>query len=200
MDAIDLTLLLDQGLAVSMGLALATTCGLRAFLPLLVISILGALGKVELGAGFAWMASPAAIACFSTAVIAEIVADKVPAVDHALDVAGMVVKPTAAAVAAASMVTGFDPMLALVLGLITGGVAAETVHIAKAKARVLSSAFTGTIANPVLSTAEDVLAIAGVTLSVLVPVLGLLLFATLASLILWRFYRRRSRRSQPLSA
>ena len=190
MDAIDLSLLLDQGLAVSMGLALATTCGLRAFLPLFVISVLGAMGKVELGEAFTWMASPAAIACFASAVIAEILADKVPAVDHALDAVGVVVKPTAAAVATASMVTHFDPMLALVLGLITGGIAAETVHVAKAKARVLSSAFTGTLANPVLSTAEDVVAVAGVTLSVFVPILGLTLLAALAALVFWRYRRR----------
>jgi len=191
MEFFDWSLLADQGVALSMGLALATTCGIRAFLPLLVISILAAVGQVELGEGFAWMASPAAILCFSTAVVAEVLADKIPAVDHALDAAGVFVKPVAAAVATASMVVGFDPLLGMTLGLITGGVAAEGVHLAKAKVRVLSSAFTGTTANPIISVGEDVAAVAGVTLSVLVPVVGLTVMLLLAAWVLWRRRRRR---------
>lgn len=196
----DPAMLIDQGLAVSMGLALATTCGLRAFLPLLVISALSALGKIELAEGFRWMASPAALVCFSTAVIAETAADKFPAVDHALDAAGVLVKPTAAAVAAASMVHGFDPMLALVLGLMTGGVAAEAVHVAKAKVRLMSSALTGTVANPILSTGEDVAALVGVVLSVVVPIVGLAVMLTLTAWILMKWQKRRTQSMAALAA
>ena len=189
----DPTLLLDQGLAIGMGLALATTCGLRAFLPLLAISVLSAVGKIELAEGFMWMASPAALVCFGTAVIAETAADKIPAVDHALDAAGVLVKPTAAALATASMIHGFDPMLALVLGIMTGGVAAEAVHVAKAKVRVRSSALTGTVANPILSTAEDAAAVVGIVLSILVPILGLAVMLMLTAWILTRWQKRRMR-------
>ena len=187
-----MSLLVDQGLALSMGLALAATCGLRAFLPLLAISVLGALGKLELGEGFLWMTSPAAILCFSTAVVAEVAADKIPMVDHALDGAGVFIKPLAAAVATASMVVGFDPLLGLVLGLVSGGVAAEGVHLAKAKLRGLSSAFTATAGNPVLSVGEDIAALTGVVLSVLVPVLGLAVLLSLSAWILLRWRRRRA--------
>ena len=196
----DPTLLLDQGLAIGMGLALATTCGLRAFLPLLAISVLSAVGKIELAEGFAWMASPAALVCFGTAVIAETAADKIPAVDHALDAAGVLVKPTAAALITASMVHGFDPMLALVLGVMTGGVAAEAVHVAKAKARVMSSALTGTVANPILSTAEDVAAVVGVVLSILAPILGLVVMLMLTAWILTRWQKRRTSRAMAVAA
>lgn len=188
----DPTLLIDQGLAIGMGLALATTCGLRAFLPLLAISVLSALGKLELSEGFMWMSSPAALVCFGTAVIAETAADKIPAVDHVLDAAGVFIKPTAAALVTASMVHSFDPMLALVLGLMTGGVAAEAVHVAKAKARLMSSALTGTVANPILSSAEDVVAIFGVVLSILMPVLGLAVMLLLTAWILTRWQQRRA--------
>jgi hypothetical protein len=188
----DPTQLLDQGLAIGMGLALATTCGLRAFLPLLAISVLAAVGKIDLAEGFMWMASPTALVCFGTAVIVEMAADKIPAVDHALDAAGVLVKPTAAALVTASMVHGFDPMLALVLGVMTGGVAAEAVHVAKAKARLMSSALTGTVANPVLSTAEDLAAIVGVVLSILVPILGLVVMLLLTAWILTRWQKRRA--------
>ena len=196
----DPTLLLDQGLAISMGLALATTCGLRAFLPLLVISALSAVGKIDLAEGFMWMGSPAALVCFSTAVIAETVADKVPAVDHALDAAGVVIKPTAAAMATASMVHGFDPMLAMVLGVMTGGVAAEAVHVAKAKVRLMSSALTGTVANPFLSVGEDAMALAAIVMSILVPVVGLAIMLMLTAWILNKWMRRREASMQAAAA
>lgn len=196
----DPTQLLDQGLAIGMGLALATTCGLRAFLPLLAISVLAAVGKIDLAEGFMWMASPTALVCFGTAVIVEMAADKIPAVDHALDAAGVLVKPTAAALVTASMVHGFDPMLALVLGVMTGGVAAEAVHVAKAKARLMSSALTGTVANPVLSTAEDLVAIVGVVLSILVPILGLVVMLLLTAWILTRWQKRRTASVEAMAA
>ena len=196
----DPAMLIDQGLAVSMGLALATTCGLRAFLPLLVISGLSAIGKIDLAEGFLWMASPAALVCFSTAVIAETIADKFPAVDHALDAAGVFIKPTAAALATASMIHGFDPMLALVLGVMTGGVAAEAVHVAKAKVRLMSSALTGTVANPILSVGEDAMAVVGVVLSVLVPVLGLAVMLMLTAWILMKWQKRRVAKMEMMAA
>ncbi len=170
----DVTALFDPAFGLILGLSLAATCGLRAFLPLLCIGVAGWMGKVALAESFQWMASPAALACFGTAVVLELAGDKIPAVDHALDAAGVVVKPTAAAVATASMIQEFDPLLALVLGLVAGGTAAELVHLAKAKTRVLSTAFTGTLANPVLSVVAESAALAAVVLSFLVPGLVLL--------------------------
>ena len=45
----------------SMGLALAATCGLRAFLPLFGVSVLAYMGKIELAESFSWMAAPVAV-------------------------------------------------------------------------------------------------------------------------------------------
>ena len=193
----DAAAVVSQGLAILMGLALASTCGLRAFLPLFVISLLSYAGKVTLGESFQWMHSPLALLCFGTAVVLEFLGDKIPAVDHVLDAAGTVVKPAAATLATASMVTEFDPMLAVVLGLLTGGVAAEGVHLAKAKTRLLSTAFTGTLANPFLSVLEDLAALVGVILAVVVPIVvvgGAAIFVVLV----WRWRRRRA--PQPAGA
>lgn len=183
--------MLQQGVAVMMGLALSATCGLRAFLPLFTLSVLAHFGKVELGDSFLWLASPGAMLCFGVAVVAELVGDKIPAVDHALDAAGVVIKPVAATVATASVITHFDPVVAVVLGLMTGGVAAEGVHLTKAKARLMSSAFTGTIANPILSVLEDIAAFFAVILAWIVPFLVVGSFvAFLVGVYLWRTRKR----------
>ncbi len=189
--ALDLAALSEPLFAAALGLSLAATCGLRAFLPLLSISLLAWLGRVDLGEGFLWMASPWASLCFGTAVVAETLGDKFPVVDHALDTAGVLVKPAAGALATASMITGMDPMLAVVVGLITGGAVAEGVHMVKAKTRVLSSAFTGTLANPFLSIFEDVAATLGVILAWVAPVLALLVAALGGTWILRRLRRGR---------
>ena len=186
----DLSTLLDPAFGLVLGLSLAATCGLRAFLPLLCIGVAGALGKVELADAFQWRASPAALACFGTAVAVELAGDKIPMLDHAMDGLGVVVKPTAAAVAAASMIQEFDPLLALVLGLVAGGTLAEVVHLAKSKVRIVSSALTGTLANPILSVAEDAAALAAIGVAFLAPVLALVLAAVFVGLVFRRWRRR----------
>ncbi len=142
-------------LVVLMGFSLAATCGLRAFLPLLIISIAAKAGYISLMPTFDWMMSWPAIICFGTATVLEILADKIPAVDHVLDSVGVFIRPTAGAIAASSMITGIDPLLALVIGIIMGATVAGLVQTIKGAIRLLTSAFTGGIGNPVVSAVED---------------------------------------------
>ena len=174
-----------------MGLALAATCGLRAFLPLFVVSLLSHLGHIEVSEGFEWMSSTLAVMALGAAVLLELMADKVPVVDHALDTVAVFVKPVAAMVAAASVMTEIDPLLSTVVGLILGGSMAQGVHLVKAKLRLLSSALTATVANPFLSIIEDVLALVATIMAFLLPVL---LFLAALALSIWGFrtwFRRR---------
>lgn len=104
--------------AVALGIGLAATAGLRAWLPLLLAGGLARLGVLELGEAFGFVSSTPALVLFGVATIAEIVADKVPAIDHALDVISTVVRPAAGALLAASALYQVkDPLVALVIGL-----------------------------------------------------------------------------------
>ena len=94
----------------------------------------------------------------------EIVADKFPAVDHALDAFGTFIRPLVGSAAFAAALGHADPVTASILGLIVGGATTFGVHAAKSGTRVASSATTMGVANPVLSIAEDVAA-AGMTLT-----------------------------------
>jgi len=152
--------------------------------------VLGFMGKLELAESFMWMSSPVALACFGTAVVVEIGADKIPAVDHSLDALGVVVKPVAAAIASASMVTEFDPLLAIVLGLIVGGTLAEAVHLVKAKVRLASSALTVGVANPVISVAEDVIALLATIISFLIPIVVITAVLSFLGGAVWWLWRR----------
>jgi uncharacterized membrane protein len=177
--------------AVLLGLSLSATCGLRAFLPLFVLSILSWSGRIDLADSFSWMGTQLAMICFGAAVVFEIAGDKIPVVDHFLDSVAVVVKPVAAAVASASVLTEVDPMISTVLGLVIGGTIAGGVHLVKAKLRLLSSALTMAVANPILSLLEDLLAVIGTVLSFLMPLLVVLLFLGLFGGTLWWANRRR---------
>lgn len=157
---------LEQTLiAVTLGLTLAVTCGLRAFLPLGLVSALAAGGLLELPDPLTWMASPVAVLTFWTAAVAEVLADKVPIVDHAFDAVATFLRPAAGAVAGGALVGGADPIVACVFGLAGGTLVAGATHFGKATVRAGSTATTVGTGNPVLSVIEDlvVLGVGGAT-------------------------------------
>lgn len=171
------------------GIGLAAATGLRAFLPPLVIGILARLDVVPLRPGTAWLESTPALVIFGVAVVLEILGDKIPWVDHALDVAAIVVKPTAATLVVVATVTDMSPLSATILGLLVGGTVAGTVHIARAGLRLVSTGTTGGLANPVLSVVEDGLSLVTTLVALFAPLLVILIGVVL--FLLFRTGRRR---------
>lgn len=198
MNATDAALFATQ---LAMGFALAATVGLRAFLPLLAAGLAARFGYVDLGHSFEWMSKTPALVVFGSAMVFEVLADKVPGLDHALHAVETLVKPVAGTLVAASLFTNLDPTMAVVLGLIGGGTIAGLVHVAKGTTRVASTAMTGGLANPVLSIFDDVLAIGGIILAVLAPIIAALIVLVLLvggiRLLLKR--RRRATASPPVT-
>ena len=171
-------------LGILLGLGLSASTGLNTFLPLLLLSAAARfhVAGIELGQKFEWLTSDAAIITLIVACVIELVADKVPAVDHFLDSAGTFIRPVAGALASASVLTGVDPMVAAIIGIIVGAPTSLGLHTLKAGTRVASSATTFGCANPVLSLIEDVLAfclsVLAIFLPIVVPVaLALLVYA-----------------------
>ena len=181
------------------GIALAACAGMRAFLPLLVIGIAGRLGRFEISEGYQWLLSDAALITFAVAAIAETLADKIPAVDHALDAVQLFIKPIVGTIAAAALFVHLPPLEATLLGLVVGGTVATGVGLAKAKVRLLSSLTTGTMLNPVVSLVEDVVSAVVAAIAVLVPVLAL---ACIVGIVVWgaRRLHRRIRAPGPTGA
>lgn len=179
--------------AVALAIGLAACAGLRAWLPLLLTGGLVRAGMIEVGDSFAFLATDRALILFGVASVVEIVADKVPAIDHALDAIGTVLRPIAATVLAASVFGSFtDPVAAVALGAAVGAPTALVPHAGKAALRAASSAFTAGLANPVISVLEDLIALALFVLAVLLPLLAAGLVLVVAWLVL-RLLRRRFR-------
>jgi uncharacterized membrane protein len=171
-------------LGILLGLGLSASTGLNTFLPLLLLSAAARfqIAGIELGSKFEWLTSDAAMITLIIACVIELVADKIPAVDHFLDSAGTFVRPVAGALASASVLTGIDPVVAAIVGIIVGAPTSLGMHTLKAGTRVASTATTFGCANPVISLIEDVVAfslsVVAIFLPVVVPVaLALLVFA-----------------------
>jgi hypothetical protein len=184
-------------LAVLLGLGLSASTGLNTFLPLLLLSAAARfhIAGIELGHRFDWLSSDVAIVVLIVASIVEIIGDKVPAVDHFLDAIGTFVRPLAATVATASVLTGADvnPTVAAIVGLMIGAPTSLGFHTLKAGTRVASSAATLGCANPILSLIEDVISFALTLVAIFVPLavpiaLGLLVW------LLWMVAKRIRRR------
>ena len=189
---------LQNALPLLLGLGLSASTGLNTFLPLLLLG--GAarfnIAGITLGDKFGWLASDAAMISLIVACVVELIADKIPAVDHFLDSAGTVVRPAAGALASASVLTGVDPMVAAVIGLIVGAPTSLGLHTLKAGTRVASSVSTFGCANPVISIIEDVIAftlsIVAIFAPIFVPIALVLLVWTL-----WRVMKRIRRGHAP---
>lgn len=184
---------LEAALALVAGIVLAAAAGLRAFLPLAGLAWAARLGFVSLNQGFAWLGSDAAVAALSVAVCLEVLGDKIPAVDHALDAVGAVVKPLAGMIVVAASVVSLPPLWAGVLGLVAGAPLAGGVHLVKAKGRILANLATLGFAAPLLSIVEDIAGAVLVVTALLVPALAL----ALTALFLIVIRRRRARAVSP---
>ena len=174
------------------GLTLAAPAGLNAYIPLLAVALAERFGWVHLREPFDGIGSWWVIGVIAVLLVVEVVADKVPAVDHVNDVVQTVVRPAAGGLLAVSASTQgtVEPVVLLVAGvLIAGG-----VHAVKATARPAVNVSTAGVGAPVVSTGEDILAVIGTVLALLVPVLAavLIVAAVLVAVVLLRRRRHRA--------
>jgi hypothetical protein len=123
-------------------------------------------------------------------VIIEMLADKVPAVNHLNDLIQTFVRPTAGAIAfaaSANVVTDISPVLALAAGLLVAG----TVHLTKSGVvRPAVTATTGGAGNVPVSIAEDVTSTVLSIVAVVLPILIGTLLVVIASFIVWRIWKK----------
>jgi len=180
------------GLALLAGVAIAAATGLRAFLPLFLIGLAARFDLIGLNENVRWLADTNVLIALGAATILEIAADKVPIVDHALDSIATFIRPVAAWIGAYAMLIHWPtPWAAAVATLLAGGSLA--VHALKGVVRIGSTATTAGTANPVVSTAEDALALSLVVMAVIVPVLAVIMLVG----VVWMIRRRRRRAVAP---
>ena len=182
--------------AMGAGILLAASAGLRAFLPLLGLGLAARLLDWPVAESMQWIATDAALIGLTVAALAEIVADKVPAVDHVLDMIHTVVGPLAGALVAFTAWGDLPAPVGMILALALGVPLAGGVHLVSATTRVKSTALTAGTANPVVSAAEDGISISAIVIAFVAPVLALI-GAIVVLIVIGRFVSRRLARRKP---
>ena len=182
---------MEELIALLIGIGLSATCGFRVFVPLLGMSIACQAGQIELSAGFAWIGSWPALITFAVATVVEVGAYYVPWVDNLLDSIATPAAVVAGTIVTASMTGDLSPLLRWSLAVIAGGGTAGVFQGGSALLRGVSTATTGGVANPAVSTGELVVSVMGTVLSILVPLVAVVLFGALLLLGTWLLLRRR---------
>ncbi len=180
-------------LGVFSAFGLSASAGLNAYIPLLVVGVIAHYfpNTLNLSTPFDLLANPWILILLGVLVIIEMVADKVPAVNHINDLIQTVVRPVAGAIAfaaSANVVTDISPVLALACGLLVAG----GVHTVKAAAvRPAVTATTGGAGNVPVSIAEDIFAFITSVLAIMMPlIMGTLIIVTLVLVIWWWMNRK----------
>lgn len=186
---------MDAAAQYAMAYALTTSAGIRALLPLALLSIAAHFGYVHPPQPFSWLGSTPVTIVLIAVALAELLADKLPLLDHALHVLQIVIKPAAAAVLVGGTAHPQNPDMLVAL-MILGALNALGVHAVTASTRVASTATTAGLGNPVLSTGEDAAAFGTTVLAFFAPFAAAAL-ALLVALVLFFLVRsifRRPRR------
>ncbi|MEV0619871.1 DUF4126 domain-containing protein [Nonomuraea sp. NPDC050404] len=186
------------------GLGLSTAAGLNAYIPLLVVGVLANLtDAVKLPDGYSWLSNWGVLAVLAVLLVAEMVLDKVPAVDSVNDAIQTVIRPASGGVvfSATSAAAEFENSTWMTehpwAGWLLGIVVALAVHAVKAVSRPVINAGTAGVGAPVVSTAEDAGSLGMSLIAIFLPVLvivALLLLVVLAWWLLRRVRRFRARR------
>jgi len=174
---------------------LSASAGLNAYIPLLVVGVLAHYTElINLEKPWDTLANPWILLLLGILVIIEMLADKIPVVNHINDMIQTVVRPAAGAIvfaASAKVITDIHPVLALASGLLVAG----SVHAVKAGAvRPAVTATTGGTANVPVSIAEDIISTVMSILAIIIPIIiGAIIILTTA-LIIWWMWRRANRK------
>jgi hypothetical protein len=188
------------------GTGLAASAGLNAYIPLMIMGLMARFtDAIDLPQNWQWLSNGWVLTILTVLLAIEVVADKVPIVDHVNDVVQTVVRPTAGGIvfgagSSSQTATVTDPGTFFGshqwVPIAAGVVIALCVHGVKAAARPVVNATTAGFGAPVASTAEDVSSIVMSLLAILLPILVLLGLVLLVSSAIWVVRRRRQRRRE----
>jgi len=174
---------------------LSASAGLNAYIPLLVVGVIAHYfpNTLNLATPFDLLANPWILILLGVLVIIEMIADKVPAVNHINDLVQTIIRPVAGAIAfaaSANVITDINPVLALACGLLVAG----SVHTVKAAAvRPAVTATTAGAGNVPVSIAEDILATITSVLAVIIPLIAGTLLIIFLVLVHWWWASRRQK-------
>ena len=171
--------------SILLGIGLAASVGFRVFVPLFALSIASHYDIIPLNESWQWVGSPEAMITLGIATVIEIAAYLIPWLDHVLDTIAIPLAAIAGTAVMLSTAADLSPVVTWALAIIAGGGTAAAIKTSTSTTRLASTATTGGIANPVVSTVETGSSILMSVLSFVAPVLAIILVLV----ILWMMFK-----------
>jgi hypothetical protein len=182
---------LDTFISLLLGVSLSAACGFRVFVPLLLVSAAAIVGHLDLPTNVAWVGTDHALIAFAVASSLEIAGYYIPWFDHLLDTVATPLAIVAGTVVTAATAPDMSPLAQWTLAAIAGGGAAGLTKGLLNVLRIGSTATSGGLTNPILSTIELVASVGLSVLALTLPALtGIVVVVVLlfAAYKLWRFF------------
>ncbi|PKA99550.1 uncharacterized protein DUF4126 [Flavobacteriaceae bacterium MAR_2009_75] len=176
-------------ISIFLGVGLAASVGFRVFLPLFALSLAAYFDMWQLNDSWQWIGSLAAVLTLGVATLVEIFAYFIPWVDNLLDSFAVPLAAIAGTAVMVSTVANLDPLVTWSLAIIAGGGTATAIKGAGATSRMASTATTGGLGNPIVSTVETGTAMVVTTASIFMPILAAILVICIL-VIIFMIYRK----------
>ena len=172
----------------AMSAAMAWGAGLRLYLVVFVVGLLGKFGYVPLPDTLKLLANPIVLGAAGFMAFIEFFADKIPWLDSAWDGIHTFLRIPAGAALAAGMLGDSGEGVAMAAAIIGGTLTAGT-HFGKAGTRAVANTSPEPFSNIGLSLAEDTMVAGGLALAIANPILFLILLVifVIALVVLIRF-------------
>ena len=172
----------------AMSAAMAWGAGLRLYLVVFVVGILGKFGYVPLPDTLKLLMNPLVLGAAGFMAFVEFFADKIPWLDSAWDAVHTFLRIPAGAALAAGMLGDSGEGVAMAAALIGGTLTAGT-HFGKAGTRAVANTSPEPFSNIGLSLAEDTMVAGGLALAMTNPIIFLMLMLVfvVALVVLIRF-------------
>lgn len=176
-------------ISICLGIGLAASVGFRVFVPLFALSLTAYMGGWELNESWQWIGSLSALIVLGVATVVEIFTYYIPYVDNLLDSVAIPLAAIAGTAVMVSTVADLSPVITWALAIIAGGGTAAAVASTSGVTRLASTATTGGIANPVVSTVETGTAVVMSAVSIVFPVVAIFL-VILILFIIFKLYKK----------
>lgn len=161
-------------ISIFLGIGLAASVGFRVFVPLFALSLAGHFGVVPLNESWLWVVSTPAIITLGIATFAEIFAYYIPWFDNLLDTIAVPLAAIAGTAVMVSTIADLSPVITWALAIIAGGGTATAIKGTTASTRLTSTATTGGIANPIVSTVETGTSMLMSVFSIFLPIVAII--------------------------
>jgi uncharacterized membrane protein len=182
------------------GAGLSFSAGFNAYLPLLVLALVDRLGSsVNLDSPYSGISSNVGILILLLVLPIELIADKIPKLDHYNDVLHTAIRPLVGGFCFMAIASQDDALNVWIAGFIGVAVAATT-HAWKMKARPQITAGTNGLGNPFVSVLEDGVVILVSVLSTVFPFANIVVVPLSAALVRRSYLRMAAGESRTIHA